>query len=257
MRSKIFAIINQKGGVGKTTTAVSVAAANAKMGKRVLLIDLDPQTNASTACLDKWDYSVGDALLQQCHIQDAIHQSAEGFDVLPAQYNLTAAEHALLKVPNKEHTLQNLLEPIASNYDLIFIDCSPSLNILSINALVCAQNLIIPIQCEYYALEGLAKLLQTIRAVSQNIGISHQLFLLRTMYDGRNRLAVDVSAELKEHFSDALLNTVIPRNTRLAEAPSFGKSIFNYDNTSQGAIAYLALASELNRLIKLKETANV
>ncbi|MDC3180679.1 AAA family ATPase [Gammaproteobacteria bacterium] len=256
MNSKIFAIINQKGGVGKTTTAVSVAAANAKMGKRVLLIDLDPQTNASTACLANWEQSIGEVLSQQCTLKDAIYHSEEEFDVLPAQYNLTAAEHALLKAPQKEHILTNLLAPVMDQYDLVFIDCSPSLNILSINALVSAKNLIIPIQCEYYALEGLSKLLQTIRAVSQSIGISHQLYLLRTMYDGRNRLAVDVSAELKAHFNDALLNTVIPRNTRLAEAPSFGQSIFNYDNTSQGAIAYLALASELNRLMKQQETVN-
>lgn len=256
MNPKTFAIINQKGGVGKTTTAVSVSAANAKMGKRVLLIDLDPQTNASTACLDDWQLSVGEVLNQNCTVKDAIYKSREGFDVLPANYNLTATEHALLKAENKEHILSQILSSIEHEYDAIFIDCSPSLNILSVNALVCAKHLIIPVQCEYYALEGLSKLLQTIRAVSKSIGLSHQLYLLRTMYDGRNRLAVDVSNELHAHFKGALLSTVIPRNTRLAEAPSFGQSIFSYDNSSQGAIAYLALASELNRRITQPEHAD-
>lgn len=253
MSQKIFAIINQKGGVGKTTTAVSLAAAYARMKRSVLLIDFDPQTNASTATLDQWSHSVGSVLEGDTPINDAIYQSPEGFDVLPADYHLTSTELKLLKTQDKESKLKQALATLNRSYDFILIDCSPSLNILTINALVSAQNILIPIQCEYYALEGLAKLLQTIDSVSKQLQVSHKLYLLRTMYDGRNRLAVDVSNELSKHFTGQLLQTVIPRNIRLAEAPSFGESIFTYDKSSQGAIAYLALAGELNRLTKQLE----
>ncbi len=254
MLRNTYAVINQKGGVGKTTTAISLAAATGRMGRKVLLIDLDPQANATTGCLENSQASIKDALDDIQNFGDYIQKTKEGFDILASSYDLTASEVSLISSAHKEKTLLRGLQSLSVQYDMVLIDCSPSLNILTMNALVAACNILIPIQCEYYALEGLTTLLQTIESTRRTLCLEkHNLLLLRTMYDGRNRLAVDVSAELTEHFGPALLNTVIPRNIRLAEAPSHGQSIFSYDARCHGAISYLALAAELVRKIKQLE----
>lgn len=255
MLSNTYAIINQKGGVGKTTTAISLAAAAARIKRSVLLVDLDPQANATTGCLEESTQSIKDAFDGSTSFQDAIQTSKEGFDVLASSYDLTASEVSLMQSQNKEKSLLRGLQSLSKKYDMIVIDCSPSLNILTVNALVAAKNIIIPVQCEYYALEGLTKLLRTIDSTRRNLCLSkHNILILRTMYDGRNRLAVDVSDELSKHFGSALLNSVIPRNVRLAEAPSFGQSIFTYDSRCHGALSYLALAAELVKRVKQEET---
>ena len=256
MLHNTYAVINQKGGVGKTTTAISVAAATARMGQSVLLVDLDPQANATTGCLDNSTASIKDAFDKTTAFADAIQKTKEGFDILASSYDVTASEVNLMKSSDKEKTLLLGLQSLPKKYDMIIIDCSPSLNILTMNALVASQHVLIPIQCEYYALEGLTKLLRTIESARQGLNQNrHTLHLLRTMYDGRNNLAVDVSQELAEHFNNALLHTVIPRNISLAEAPSFGKSIFAYAPRSHGAISYLALAAEIKRRNKELEIA--
>ncbi|MCP8352264.1 ParA family protein [Candidatus Synchoanobacter obligatus] len=254
MLRNTYAVINQKGGVGKTTTTISLAAAAAKMKKKVLLVDLDPQANATTGCMETSDRSIKEAFDNHASFTDCIQRTSEGFDILASSYDLTASEISLMSSSLKEQTLLSGLKSLPTQYDMILIDCSPSLNILTMNALVAASNVLIPIQCEYYALEGLTKLLQTIESTRRSLGLAtHSLLLLRTMYDGRNRLAIDVSSELTEHFGSALLNTVIPRNIRLAEAPSYGKSIFSYDPRCHGAMAYLALMAEMLKRAKQLE----
>lgn len=250
--SHIFAIANQKGGVGKTTTAVNLAASLAATKRRVLLIDLDPQGNATMGCgVDKYDIerSMYDVLVGNCTAVEARARSEEaGFDVLPGNGDLTAAEVELMEVNQREQRLLKALEPIRDEYDYILIDCPPSLNMLTLNALVAAQGVLIPMQCEYYALEGLSALIQTITSIQSGPNPELDITgLIRTMYDPRNSLTRDVSEQLSEHFGKALFTSVIPRNVRLAEAPSHGLPVLNYDKSSKGAMAYLALAGELNR----------
>ncbi len=250
--SRIIAIANQKGGVGKTTTTVNLSAALASMQKRVLLIDLDPQGNATMGCgIDKYEVEAGifEVLVDGMPVRDAVQKSPEnGCDVLPANSDLTAAEVELMNMEQREQRLHQALEVVRSDYDFILIDCPPSLNILTLNAFVASDSVLVPVQCEYYALEGLSALLETIDGVRESVNPNLAIEgLLRTMYDGRNRLGVEVSAQLIQHFGDQVFRTVVPRNVRLAEAPSHGISIMQYDSTSRGALAYLALAGEILR----------
>ncbi|OGT30044.1 MAG: hypothetical protein A3E87_09960 [Gammaproteobacteria bacterium RIFCSPHIGHO2_12_FULL_35_23] len=256
---KIIAITNQKGGVGKTTTSVNLSAALAMTKKQVLLIDIDPQGNATMGSgIDKNQLAVNlnDLLLEEANPVQVIKETTAGYDILPANGDLTIAEVSLLQMANREFRLKNILTSLKANYEFIIIDCPPTLNTLTVNALVAANSVIIPMQCEYYALEGLTALLETIRqitaAVNPNLEIEG---LLRTMYDARNRLAVDVSEQLLQHFGEKVFRTVIPRNVRLAEAPSHGLSAIQYDQKSQGALAYLALAGEVIRRQKEKALA--
>jgi chromosome partitioning protein len=249
---RIVAVTNQKGGVGKTTTAVNLAAALAGMEKRVLLVDLDPQGNATTGCgvnKQALESTSCDVLLGESAAQDTIVPVQEGqFDLLPANSDLTAAEVRLLQEIGREMRLKMALEPVRGVYDYVLIDCPPSINTLTLNALTAADGVLIPIQCEYYALEGLSALLETIKQVRNTVNSGLRIEgLLRTMYDPRNRLADEVSNQLLKHFKDKVYDAIIPRNVRLAEAPSFGLSAIVHDKTSRGAQAYVNLAEEIVR----------
>ena len=249
---QILAITNQKGGVGKTTTSVNFAASLAETGRRVLLIDLDAQGNATMGSgINKHEAtSTGyELLMGYADIREVIVRAEDaGYDLLPGNSDLTAAEVELMDKDDRERRLRAALTYVQNDYDLILIDCPPSLNMLTVNALAAAHGVLIPIQCEYYALEGLSALLDTVEQVRASINPELEIEgLLRTMYDARNNLANDVSAQLQEHFGDKLYRTIIPRNVRLAEAPSHGLPILNYDKGSRGANAYLALAGEYLR----------
>ena len=249
---RIIAIANQKGGVGKTTTCVNLAASLAATRRNVLIVDLDPQGNATMGCgVDKSELekSVCDVLLEGVAASDVIQPVFDdGLALLPSNQELTLAEVELVSQPEREYRLARALEPIADDYDYILVDCPPSLNMLTVNALTAADGVLIPMQCEYYALEGLTALLGTVEQIRSGANRKLTLFgILRTMFDPRNNLATEVSGQLTQHFGERVFRTIIPRNVRLAEAPSFGKPALYHDKYCRGALAYLALAGEINR----------
>jgi chromosome partitioning protein len=247
---RVLAVVNQKGGVGKTTTTVNLAAALAQSGRRVLLVDMDPQGNATMGSgVDKRNVSrtVYHALLGLGELAGMRTRSERGgYDLVPANRDLAGAEVELVELPARETRLKSALERIAGDYDYILIDCPPSLSLLTVNALSAAQRVLIPMQCEYYALEGLSDLVGTIKRVRANLNPGLEIAgLLRTMYDPRNTLSQQVSRELEAHFGDKVFRTLVPRNVRLAEAPSYGVPAVVWDASSKGAQAYLALAGEV------------
>lgn len=248
--TRIFAVTNQKGGVGKTTTTINLAAGLAELGKRVLLVDLDPQANATMGSgIDKraLNSTIYEVLLGLSTLESVRRRSEAGaYDVLPANRELAGAEVDMVGLEHRETRLKSALRTIADQYDFILIDCPPALSLLTLNGLVAAQAVMIPMQCEYFALEGLSDLVNTIKKVRAHLNPTLEIEgLLRTMFDPRNTLAIQVSDQLKEHFGSKVYTTIIPRNIRLAEAPSYGAPAINFDRSCKGSQAYIALTSEI------------
>jgi len=261
MKGRVFVVANQKGGVGKTSIAVNLCASLAHYGRRALLVDLDPQGNATTGSgIDKGacDRTVYGVLLGEYPVTEAVRRCDGGYDVVPSNRELAGAEVELISIERREYRLRDGLKSSVNDYDFVVIDCPPALNMLTVNGFAAADAVIIPMQCEYYALEGLSDLVGTLRKVKQNLNPNIEIeALVRTMYDPRSTLTVQVSDELKRHYGDKVFDTVIPRNIRIAEAPSFGKPVLLHDPTSKGAIAHLQFARELlaRNGIKVAEAA--
>ena len=247
---RIVAVVNQKGGVGKTTTAVNLTAALTAMGRKVLLCDFDPQANATSGLgVEKKQvkHSSYDILISDVKVQECIVHTKFG-DVLPSTAALAGAAIELIDVPKREHTLKRALEPLKDQYDYIFVDSPPSLELLTLNALCAADSILIPVQCEYFALEGLSDLMTTLRAVKRKLNPKLEIFgVILTMYDGRTNFSNQVAEEVRRHFPGKVYASVIPRNVRLAEAPSHGLPVTAYDRSSKGSRAYLAVAEEIIR----------
>ena len=248
--AKTIAVVNQKGGVGKTTTAVNLTAALYDLGLKILLVDFDPQANASSGLgVDKRKakYSVYDVVINSIPVRDAIVQTQYG-DVLPSSANLAGAAVELITAEYREHQLEKALEPVKNEYDVIFIDCPPSLEMLTLNGLCAADSILVPVQCEYFALEGLSDLMSTLRMVKRRINPRLEIFAVAlTMYDGRTNFCAQVAEEVRRHFPGKVFNAVIPRNIRLAEAPSHGIPVTAYDRSSRGARAYMEMAEEIKK----------
>ncbi len=256
--AKVISVTNQKGGVGKTTTSINLSAALVLQDKRILLLDMDPQGNASVGLgvdTQELDATIYDVLLNEASAKEAIVKTESGVDVMTANGDLAGAQVELLNEIGRELRLKKALTEIQADYDYIFIDCPPALNVLTINALVASNSVMIPMQCEYFALEGLSALVSTIRAIRETLNSNLKIEgLLRTMFDKRNSLSGEVSRQLQNHFGDKVYQTVIPRNVRLAEAPSYGEAAISYAPNSKGTKAYLNLASEILAIAEKKTT---